>query len=85
LRISIKDIPFRKKRYVFQKNMKFITPFDYILFYLFFKNSVMNVLVFNFYKMTDMHKGYAYQPFDFIIYKKIRIDVCVVCPYCALK
>jgi hypothetical protein len=45
----------------------------------------MNMLVFNFYKMTNMHKGYAYQPFDFIIYKKSKIDVCVVCPYYAFK
>jgi hypothetical protein len=31
----------------------------------------MNMLVFNFYKMMDIHKGYAYQFFDFIKYKKI--------------
>ncbi len=30
----------------------------------------MNMLVFNFHKMTDMHKYYAYQFFDFTTYKK---------------
>jgi hypothetical protein len=31
----------------------------------------MNMLIFNFHKMMYMHKGYAYQFFDFITYKKI--------------
>jgi hypothetical protein len=30
----------------------------------------MNMLVFNFQKMMDMHKGYAYQFLNFIAYKK---------------
>jgi len=45
----------------------------------------MNILVFNFHKMTNMHKGYAYQFSDFITYKKPKIDVCVVCMHCAFK
>ncbi len=32
----------------------------------------MNMLVFNFLKMMDMHKGYAYQFLNFITYKKIK-------------
>jgi hypothetical protein len=32
--------------------------------------------------MTNMHKNYAYQFYDFIMYKKkLRIDVCVMCLY----
>ncbi len=31
----------------------------------------MNMLVFNFQKMTNMHKDYAYQFSNFIGYKKI--------------
>jgi hypothetical protein len=30
----------------------------------------MNMSVFNFHKMTNMHKCYACQFFDFIIYKR---------------
>lgn len=38
--------------------------------------------IFNFHKMTNMQKGYAYQFSDFITYKKKknpRINVCVCC------
>jgi hypothetical protein len=45
----------------------------------------MNILVFSFHKMINMHIDYAYQFSNFIIYKKPRIDVCVVCLHCALK
>jgi hypothetical protein len=45
----------------------------------------MNMLIFNFHKIMNVHKGYAYQFSDFITYKKPRIDVCVVCSYYALK
>ncbi len=45
----------------------------------------MNIPVFNFHKMPNMHKGYAYQFSDFITYKKPKINVCVVCLHCALK
>jgi hypothetical protein len=45
----------------------------------------MIMLVFNFYKMMDMRKGYAYQPLDFIIYKKSRINVCCVSILCIQK
>ncbi len=45
----------------------------------------MNMVIFNFQKIMNMHKGYAYQFSDFITYKKPRIDVCVVCSYYALK
>ncbi len=38
---------------------------------------VMNMLIFNFHKIMDMHKGYAYQFSDFIAYNKPRIGVCV--------
>jgi hypothetical protein len=37
----------------------------------------MNMLIFNFHKIMNVHKGYAYQFSDFITYKKPRIDVCV--------
>jgi hypothetical protein len=30
----------------------------------------MNMSIFNFQKMTNMHKDYAYQFFDFIVLKK---------------
>ncbi len=43
------------------------------------------MLILKFHKITDVHKGYAYQFSDFITYKKPRIDVCVVCSYYALK
>jgi hypothetical protein len=40
----------------------------------------MNIPIFNFHKMTNMHKGCAYQFSDFITSKKNpRINVCVVC------
>jgi hypothetical protein len=45
----------------------------------------MNMLIFNFHKIMDMHKGYAYQFSDFITYEKPRIAVCVVFSYYALK
>jgi hypothetical protein len=47
----------------------------------------MNMPVLNFHKMTDMHKGYLCILIFWFYYlqKKPRIDVCVVCPYCALK
>jgi hypothetical protein len=35
----------------------------------------MNNLVFNFQNMMDMHKGYAYQNFNFITYQKKIISV----------
>jgi len=32
--------------------------------------------------MTNMHKNYAYQFYDFIMFKhKLRIDVCIMCLY----
>jgi hypothetical protein len=74
---------FKEEGYVFQKNLKSATPSDYTLFYFLQKLPVMNMLVFNVHKMTDMHKGYAYQFSNFITYKKPRIDVCVV--YYAFK
>jgi hypothetical protein len=46
---------------------------------------VMNMLVFNFHKETNVHKGYAYQFSDFITYKNTRINVRVVCQYYVFK
>jgi hypothetical protein len=43
------------------------------------------MLVFNFHKMIDMHKSYTYQFSHFIPTQKSRINVCVMCPYYALK
>jgi hypothetical protein len=39
--------------------------------------------IFNFHKMTNMQKGYAYQFSDFITYQKknTRINVCVLCAH----
>ncbi len=61
---------FKEIRYVFQKNLKSTTPSGYTLLFLFFKLLIMNMPIFNFQKMIDMPKGYAYQFSNFITYKK---------------
>ncbi len=77
---------FKEEGYVFQKNQRSITPSSYTLFYFyFFKLLVMNIPVFNFQKMTNVRKGYAYIFSNFITNKKPKIDVCVTCLQCALK
>jgi hypothetical protein len=49
----------------------------------------MNMLIFNFHKIMDMHKGYAYINFLSLVPTKnlesVCVCVCVVCSYFALK
>jgi len=68
LQIPIKYIPIclKEEGYVFQKNLKSITPSSYTFFFEKLFLMVMNMLVYNFLKMMDMHQGYAYQFSDFI-------------------
>ncbi len=65
LQIPIKYNPIclKEEEYVFQKNLKSITPSVVTHYFILM---VMNMLVFNFLKMMDMHQGYAYQFSDFI-------------------
>jgi hypothetical protein len=53
-----------------QKKIQFTTPTGYIFI---FKNHllIMNMTVFNFQNMMNMHKGYAYQNFNSIALKKL--------------
>jgi hypothetical protein len=51
---------FEDEEYLFQKKFKSTTPPSYTLFYFWKKILVMNMPVFNFHKMTQMHKGYAH-------------------------
>jgi hypothetical protein len=66
--ITIKNIPiFLKKKKVFPKKTKLLHH-PITMFYL--KLSIINIPIFNFQKMTNMHKGYAYQFSNCIAYKK---------------
>jgi hypothetical protein len=56
---------FKEIGYVFQKNLKSTTPSSYTLLYFIFK-----LPIFNFQKMTNVPKGYAYRFSDFITYQK---------------
>jgi hypothetical protein len=60
-----------KEGYVFQKrNSIYYTSM--VTYIYIFKNhlSIMNVIVFNFQNMMNMHKGYEYQNFNYIALKK---------------
>jgi hypothetical protein len=55
---------------MYSKKIQFITPTNST--FIFYKNIllVMNMLVFNFQNMMDMHKEYAYQISNSIAYQK---------------
>jgi hypothetical protein len=55
---------------MYSKKIQFITPTSST--FIFYKNIllVMNMLVFNFQNMMDMHKEYAYQISNSIAYQK---------------
>ncbi len=68
----------RRKIYISKKSDIYCTIWLHIILMIIFF-PVTDMLIFNFHKITDMCKGYAYQFSDFISYKKPRIDVCVCC------
>jgi hypothetical protein len=68
--ITIKDIPIflKKKDMYFKKKLNLL---HHPITFFFNKNlPIMNIPIFNFQKMTNMHKGYAYQIHDCIAYKR---------------
>jgi hypothetical protein len=54
-----------------KKEIQITTPNGYIFIYKKNHLSIMNMMVFNFQNMMNMHKGYAYQNFNFIALKKL--------------
>lgn len=62
---------------MYSKKIQFITPTSST--FIFYKNIllVMNMLVFNFQNMMDMHKEYAYQISNSIVTKNKLIKVQV--------
>jgi hypothetical protein len=58
---------FKRRRICISKKSEiYYTIQLHIFIYLFIFLMVMNMLVYNFLKMMDMHQGYAYQFSDFI-------------------
>jgi len=53
-----------------KKEIQFITPVGYIFIFKKIHLSIMNMIVFNFQNMMNMHKGYEYQNFNSIALKK---------------
>lgn len=53
----------------FKKKFKSTTPSNYT-FFLNFKMPITKISIFNFQKMMNMHKGYAYQFSNCIAYKR---------------
>jgi hypothetical protein len=60
-----------KERYVFQKKSIYYNNLFHIqVFFLHFP--IMNRPIFNFWNTTNMHKGYAYQIFNYCYFKTLQ-------------